>query len=158
MAEVGAACVCDRIPAAEGCSAAVLHASPTWLRSPHTGSCCPGSIAANNIQGSKLNQSDHKRTAAYLPPTGTHLVGFGTVFERARIVDVIHQTHHVTGEVGLQQEVKIWHHLMELVCRERRRGARSRDHHAGAKTDILLCSSCWSSPAGTSPDRKRKLC
>lgn len=138
MAEVGGACVCDRIPAAEGCSAAVLRASLIWLQSPHKGSCCPGRIAANHIQGSRLNQSDYKRTAVYPPSSVRYLVGFGTVFERAWIVDVIHQTHHVTGEVVLRQEVKIWHHLMELVCRERRRGGRCRDHHVGPKL-IFYC-------------------
>lgn len=67
------------------------------------------------------------------PRLETDLVGFGTVFERAWVVDVVHQTHHVTGEVGLGQEVKVCHHLVELVCRERRRGGRCRGHHVGPK-------------------------
>lgn len=45
----------------------------------------------------------------------TYLVHFGTVFKRAWIVDIIHQTNHITREVRLRQEVKLWPHLMELV-------------------------------------------
>lgn len=44
----------------------------------------------------------------------TYLVHFGAVFEGAGVVDVIHQAHHVARQVRLRQEVKIWHHLVEL--------------------------------------------
>lgn len=139
MVEVGGACVCGRIPAAEGCSAAVLRAGLTWLQSPHRGFCCPWSIAAKHIQSSRLKES-LQRDAAVYPPTSAseiYLVGFGTVFERAWIVDIIHQAHHVTGEVGLWQEVEIRHHLMELVYRERGREGRWRDHQI--VTLLLYC-------------------
>lgn len=68
MVEEDGACVCDRIPAVEGCSAAVLRASPTWLQSPHTGFCCPWSIAAKHIQPSRLNQFDYRERCTSLSP------------------------------------------------------------------------------------------
>lgn len=45
----------------------------------------------------------------------TYLIRFGAVLKRARVVDVVHQTDHITGKVCLWHEVKIWHQLVELL-------------------------------------------
>lgn len=37
-----------------------------------------------------------------------------TVLKRARVADIIDQTHNVTGKFSLRQEIKIWKDFMEL--------------------------------------------
>lgn len=157
MAEVGGACVCDRIPAAEGCSAAVLRASLIWLQSPHKGSCCPGRIAANHIQGSRLNQSDYKRTAVYPPLCKIPCRLWHSI---RKSVDCWCHTpdtpRHRRGRPPTgSQNLASPHGAGVQRKKERRKMQRSS---RWTQIDILLCSSYWSIPAGTSPDHKRKSC
>lgn len=67
-------------------------------------------------------QSGHFRTFKPMHLLKTYLVDFGTVFERLRVVGVVHQTDHVAGQVRLGQEVEVWHHLVELGGRKRGSG------------------------------------
>lgn len=162
MAEVGGACVCDRIPAAEGYSAAVLRASLIWLQSPHMVSCCPGSIAANHIQIKPVWLLEN----SCLPPSP---------LPQLPVCDIPCKLWH-----SIQKSVDCWCHTPDTPRHRRgrpRRGIQNlaSSHGAGVQrggggeeedggintldqTDVLLRSGCWSLPAGTSPDRKRKSC
>lgn len=110
---VGGACACGRSRAATGCTAAEPRAGRTWQRPRRRASCCPWSIpAGRNNQtfcsnaDTELYQSNHLEL---------HLVDVSTVLEGLRVIDVVHKADHVAGQVGLGQDVEIWHHLVQLA-------------------------------------------
>lgn len=70
--------------------------------------CCQRTIQCETSWTLGSGPSVHLLTCA-------HLIHFGAVFKGARVVDVIHQTDDITGQVLVRQELKIWHHLMELL-------------------------------------------
>lgn len=54
---------------------------------------------------------------------GTYLEDSGAVLEGVGVAGVVHQTHNVTSQVSVREDVKVWENFVEL--RERKPNGRS---------------------------------